>query len=196
MKPTSSDRSAVGPVLMTAPRQRLFLALWPDEAVRQRLQALAAQHIGSGRRTRLENLHATLVFLGAIDAGARACVERVADSIEGQTFSVTLDGLEHRPRQAIVWAAASHVPAPLTRLVDQLRAGLMQCDFEPERRPYRLHVTLARNVRREQTVAAIDPIVWHIGNFVLVESRTHASGASYQVLRSWPLTRPESSPGS
>jgi len=171
----------------------LFLALWPDADVRNRLQALGEQHVDSGRRTRPENLHATLAFLGAVDADTRACVERVAGNIDGQAFSVTLDCLEHRPRQAIVWAAASHVPAALTRLVEQLRAGLMQCRFEPERRPYHLHVTLARKVRRGQTAVAIDPIVWHIGKFVLVESRTYASGASYQVLRSWSLTGSESS---
>jgi 2'-5' RNA ligase len=193
MKPLSSDAAAITSETNAARRQRLFLALWPDEDTRTRLQALGERHVGSGRRARLENLHATLVFLGAVDANARACVERVAGTIDRQTFSVTLDSLEHRPRQAIAWAAASHVPAALTRLVEQLRAGLMQCGFELERRPYHLHVTLARKVRRGQTTAAIDPIVWHIDSFVLVESRTHASGASYQVLRSWPLTGSESS---
>jgi RNA 2',3'-cyclic 3'-phosphodiesterase len=174
-------------------RQRLFLALWPDQEVCHRLQALGEQHVGSGRRTPAENLHATLAFLGAVDSDARACVERVAGSIDGQAFSVTLDGLEHRPRQAIVWAAASHIPVALTRLVEQLRAGLMQCGFQPERRPYHLHVTLARKVRRGHTANAIEPIVWHIGDFVLVESRTHAGGARYQVLQSWLLARPEDS---
>jgi 2'-5' RNA ligase len=193
MKPSSSDATATTPVTDAPARQRLFLALWPDEDVRNRLQALGEQHLDSGRRTRPENLHATLAFLGAVDAGTRACVERVAGSIDGEAFSVTLDGLEHRPRQAIVWAAASHAPVALTRLVEQIHAGLMQCGFEPERRPYHLHVTLARKVRRGRTAVAIDPIVWQIGNFVLVESRTYASGASYQVLRSWSLTGPESS---
>lgn len=193
MKPSASDATATTSVTNAAPRQRLFLALWPDEGTRNCLRALGEQHVDSGRRTHPENLHATLAFLGAADADTRDCVERVAGSVDGQAFSVTLDGLEHRPRQAIVWAAASHVPAALTRLVEQLRTRLMQCGFEPERRPYHLHVTLARKVRRGQTAAAVDPIVWHIGNFVLVESRTYASGASYHVLRSWPLTGPESS---
>jgi 2'-5' RNA ligase len=141
-------------------------------------------------------LHATLVFLGAVDSSARVCVEQVAGSIDGQAFSVTLDGLEHRPRQGIIWAAASRVPAALTHLVDQLRAGLSRCGFQPEARPYHLHVTLARRVRRGHTASAIDPIAWHIGDFVLVESRTHASGASYQVLRSWSLAGPEDLPES
>lgn len=193
MKRPSSDVRFATAATEPGSRQRLFLALWPDDDARERLRVLGEQHVDSGRRTRPENLHATLVFLGAVDADTRACVERVAGSIDGQAFSVTFDGLEHRPRQAIVWAAASHVPTALARLVEQLRAGLTQCGFQPERRPYHLHVTLARKVRRRQTAVAIDPIVWHIGNFVLVESHTYASGASYQVLRSWPLTGHESS---
>ena len=190
MKRSSRDATFTTAVTEPASRQRLFLALWPDDDARECLRLLGEKHVDSGRRTRPENLHATLVFLGAVDADTRTCVERVAGSIDGQAFSVTFDGLEHRPRQAIVWAAASHVPAALTRLVELLRTGLMQCGFEPERRPYHLHVTLARKVRRGQAAVAIDPIVWHIGSFVLIESRTHASGASYQVLRSWSLTGP------
>lgn len=188
-----SDQASATAVPAAASRQRLFLALWPDEEVRKRLQVLSKQQIGSGRRTSAENLHATLIFLGAVDSGARACVEQVAGSIDGQAFSVTLDGLEHRPRQAIVWAAASRVPAALTRLVEQLRAGLIRCGFEPERRPYHLHVTLARKVRRGRRASAIEPIVWHVDDFALVESHTHASGASYQVLQSWPLAGPKDS---
>lgn len=188
-----SDRASVVSAATAAPRQRLFLALWPDEGVRNRLQALGEQQIDSGRRTSVKNLHATLAFLGAVDASARACVEQVAGGIDGQAFSVTLDGLEHRPRQAIVWAAASRVPTALTRLVEQLRAGLIRCGFEPERRPYHLHVTIARKVRRAHRASPIEPIVWHVGDFVLVESHTHASGANYQVLRSWPLAGRERS---
>jgi 2'-5' RNA ligase len=188
-----SDQASATTVPAAAPRQRLFLALWPDAEVRNCLHALGEQQIGSGRRTSAENLHATLIFLGAVDSGARACVEQVAGSIGGQAFSVTLDGLEHRRRQAIVWAAASRVPAALTRLVEQLRAGLIRCGLKPERRPYHLHVTLARKVRRGHRASTIEPIVWHVGDFVLVESHTHASGASYQVLQSWPLAGPKDS---
>jgi RNA 2',3'-cyclic 3'-phosphodiesterase len=191
MKPTSSDPTAGTSAASAGLRQRLFLALWPDEDLRRRLQALGVQHVSDGRRVSAENLHATLVFLGAVDGRARTCAEQVANGIEGQAFSLILDRIEHRSRQGIVWAAASHVPEALARLVDQLRSGLTACGFEPEQRQYHAHVTLARRVRRARGAGAVEPIEWHIGEFVLVQSHTKASGASYQVLRSWKLVGTE-----
>jgi 2'-5' RNA ligase len=169
-------------------RQRLFLALWPDESVRSRLTALIPKVLraGDGRAVRPENLHATLFFLGPIEGRTRECVERMASALEGRIFSLMLDRVEHRPKQGIVWAAAV-VPEALAALVDGLRHALLECGVHPETREYRAHVTLARKVRRAAHVGAIEPIAWHIDGFVLVESKTYPSGARYQVLRSWPL---------
>jgi 2'-5' RNA ligase len=171
-------------------RQRLFLALWPDEDVRSRLEALIRQVLrtGDGRAVKRENLHATLLFLGPTEAGTRDCIERIASRLEGHAFSLRLDRVEHRPKHGIVWAAAS-VPEPLAALVDGLRQALLECGLQPENREYRAHVTLARKVRRAENVDAIEPISWHIDRFVLVESKTHPSGATYQIVRSWSLAR-------
>ena len=178
---TEQDRSAQG-------RQRLFLALWPDDEVRGRLAALAPQVLraGDGRAVRPENLHATLLLLGPTEVGTRDCVERMASHVGGRSFSLMLDRVEHRPKQGIVWAAAA-VPEPLAALVDGLRSALLECGLQPENREYRAHVTLARKVRRAAGVGAIEPIAWHIDHFVLVESKTYPSGASYQIVCSWPL---------
>lgn len=169
-------------------RQRLFLALWPDEDVRNCLAALIPKVLraGDGRAVRRENLHATLFFLGPTEGRARECVERMASALEGRAFSLMLDRVEHRPKQGIVWAAAA-VPEPLAALVDGLRRALLECGVHPETREYRAHVTLARKVRRAANVGAIEPITWHVDGFVLVESKTYPNGASYQTLRSWPL---------
>lgn len=169
-------------------RQRLFLALWPDEGVRSHLAALIPKVLraGDGRAVRPENLHATLFFLGPTEGRTRECVERMVSALEGRIFSLMLDRVEHRPKQGIVWAAAA-VPEALAALVDGLRYALLECGVRPETREYRAHVTLARKVRRAVNVGAIEPIAWHIDGFVLVESKTHPSGARYQVLRSWPL---------
>ncbi len=52
---------------------RLFYALWPDDAARAQLaQAAAALNVHDGQRVRDENLHLTLVFLGAVDAECQA----------------------------------------------------------------------------------------------------------------------------
>ncbi len=178
---TKQDRSAQG-------RERLFFALWPDENVRSGLAALVPQVVraGDGRTVRPENLHATLLFLGPTEGSTRDCVERMAARVGGHGFSLTLDRVEHRTKQGIVWVAAD-VPTPLAALVEELRRALLECGLQPENREYRAHVTLARKVRRAQRVGTIAPITWHVDRFVLVESKTYPSGAGYQVLRSWPL---------
>lgn len=169
-------------------QQRLFLALWPDNGVRDRLEALIPQVLraGDGRAVRRENLHVTLLFLGPTEANTRDCVERITSRLEGRAFSLMLDRVEHRPKQGIVWAAAA-VPEPLAALVDGLRQALLECGLQTDNREYRAHVTLARKVRRAANIGAIEPIAWHIDRFVLVESKTYPSGASYQIVRSWSL---------
>ncbi len=55
---------------MAEARRRLFLALWPGEAVAGALDAagLEAQRLCGGRRMRRDTLHLTLVFLGDVEA--------------------------------------------------------------------------------------------------------------------------------
>ena len=68
--------------------QRYFFALWPDEAVRDRLSALAhASQSGEGRRHSADDLHITLVFLGQIAPAQLRCVEDVADTVRGSIFA-------------------------------------------------------------------------------------------------------------
>ncbi|MDX1489425.1 MAG: 2'-5' RNA ligase family protein, partial [Acidiferrobacterales bacterium] len=96
---TETERKATVPG-----RQRLFLALWPDDDVRNRVVALISKLLraGDGRAVGRENLHATLFFLGPTDSRARDCIERMASALEGRTFSLMLDRVEHRPKQGIV----------------------------------------------------------------------------------------------
>ena len=54
-----------------APRQRLFFALWPDDAVRARLDQAGEELLGKRvKRVPAANLHLTLAFAGAVTAGA------------------------------------------------------------------------------------------------------------------------------
>jgi 2'-5' RNA ligase len=74
--------------------ERLFFALWPPSALQRELAALAdtalPPHRG-GRRTYTQNLHLTLVFLGAADAATRARLERGADALHVLAFELQLD---------------------------------------------------------------------------------------------------------
>ena len=104
--------------------QRLFFALWPDPAVRAALAGVTARlTLPRGRLTPPQNLHVTLVFLGAADAARRACVEAAADGVQAEGFTVTLDRTGWWRRPQVFWAGSSVTPQPLLDLVGALQAG-------------------------------------------------------------------------
>lgn len=174
-----------------APRQvqRLFLALWPDDEVRAQLAGLARHSLHkTGKRVPTENIHITLAFLGSVDAERRACVEAVAGNISAPPFVLNLDQLGYWRRPRVLWAGASQVPDPLLKLVHDLNTGLKSCGFEPENRPFQAHATLARKVTDGGPVISVDPVVWRVEGFRLIESLTLPTGAVYKEVRAWRLT--------
>jgi 2'-5' RNA ligase len=171
-----------------ADEQRLFLALWPDAEVRAGLERVRDEATrGKGRPTHSGDLHATLVFLGALTAERRACVERAADAVRGPAFGLTLDRLGYWPRPRILWCGPSLVPDALRGLVAALQQGLAGCGIEPDRRPYSAHVTLARKARPLAPRPLETPLPWQVSDFALVASRLGGDPPHYEVLRRWAL---------
>lgn len=133
-------------------------------------------------------IHLTLVFIGSADVGRRACLEQVANGIKGSSFTLTLDQAGFWRIPQILWLGCSTQPAPLFGLVQGLTAGAAHCSVEPETRPYQAHVTLARKVRHgPSTAIPVEPIVWPVERFCLVESHTDPDGVRYRPIRFWPL---------
>lgn len=169
-------------------RQRLFFALWPDEGVRRVLAELAQRSIGAGGRlVKPDNIHLTLHFLGSVDVDRRESAESVAKRVKVPPFVLLLDRFGVWRKQKVAWSAPSHPPSELLDLVEKLRVGLGEAGFDVESRPYRTHVTLARKVVDADIELSHERTLWKVGRFYLVESLTHASGAEYRLLKSWPL---------
>lgn len=139
--------------------------------------------LAGGRLIPPENLHATLVFLGTVDAARRPCIEWVLATVPARAFEVALTELAWRRQGGIVWLAAPCVPAALEELVTALNAALGGCGHTPERRPYRLHVTVARNVRRAPRRRTIAPVQWRVSALCLVSSVPAPAGSVYTVER-------------
>ncbi len=169
--------------------QRLFLALWPPDEVRTRLAALGRERFPgvSARWVSAANLHATLIFLGALDASQRQCIEQAATAVRAPAFDVSLDRLGWFARPQVLWVGVDQTPPALLALIEGLWVAVQGCGLAPEKREYRLHLTLARKVRRRVSAGASAPIDWHVDHFVLVASHTHRTGVVYEVLRSWRL---------
>lgn len=168
--------------------QRLFFALWPDDPVRDQLHRAGREHLRKqGRVVARERLHITLVFLGTVDARMRDCTMGVAERVQAESFELALSRIGVWTRSRVQWLAPRQVPDALQSLVQQLNDGLRGCGFEPERRPFMPHVTLARKVSRPMRPVDLAPVCWPVIDFALVESRTLPEGPEYRVLQRWPL---------
>ncbi len=170
--------------------QRLFFALWPERALQEAGARLARRLLSKrGKRVQSENLHITLAFLGNMTAQQRVCAEAVADLIAAIAFELRLEQIGYWPRSQVVWISPQETPEPLRDLVQQLNTGLMTCGCQPELRPYRAHMTLARKVAGHFPTRQVSPILWFVDRFCLVQSVTQPAGAQYRILRTWPLVK-------
>jgi 2'-5' RNA ligase len=171
--------------------QRLFFALWPDAELQQHLARATAALLPApaGRRVRTEKLHATLVFLGPVDADQRVCVEAAATELRGEGFTLTLDRFGYFRRPQVAWLGCSETPPALLRLVAALGSGCAACGFPPESRAYELHLTVVRKLSRDPGRPPLIPIPWTVDRFALVESVNGPDGVHYQPLRFWSLEK-------
>lgn len=174
----------------SAPRgQRVFFALWPDDTTRRAILDAAEAVIrpSGGRAVKPENLHLTLRFIGQADAGAMARLRRGAERVRGEPLSFELDRFGFWPEPAVLWLGCGKTPSELLRLVVNLNTELGTEGFLVETRPFRPHVTLARQAVRAPEGELSAPITWTSDSFSLVASETLEDGVRYRVLDTWPL---------
>lgn len=170
--------------------QRVFFALWPDDATRAAL-ALAARQMHRklhGRRTRDENLHLTLAFLGNVEAGDLERLRAVPASIAAGTFDLVLDTWDCWPHNRVGWAGPSSMPPQLERLASNLSHWLRGMGFGLEARRFAPHVTLVRDAQYAAMPKAMAPVNWSVKEFVLVRSQRLPRGSQYEVVERWPLS--------
>jgi 2'-5' RNA ligase len=176
--------------MATEHSRRLFFALWPEESIAERIAAATALHerAAGGRAIPPRKLHLTLAFLGSVAASRLPCVRAAAGALRGAPFELLLCRVEHWARPRILALAPAESPPALAALVADLWRALAACAYEPETRPFRAHLTLAREARPPRGVRLeIDPIAWQVRELCLTESITDPRGARYERLQSWPL---------
>jgi RNA 2',3'-cyclic 3'-phosphodiesterase len=168
---------------------RLFFALWPGEPMRSALAGRVGSLVppGLGRPQRPDQVHLTLEFLGAVPAARLQAARDAAAAVRSEPFELVLDAVEYWRRPRVLCLVAREIPPALAQLVHSLRVELASRGFEPERRPYRAHLTLARKVGQTPGLTAVEPLRWPATEFALVESVTERAGSNYQPLQAWPL---------
>jgi 2'-5' RNA ligase len=169
--------------------QRLFFALWPSEEFRAVLvpRIRALQPDGVGRPQRPDQWHVTLEFLGPVPESRVTLARDAAAGVRAKPCEVLFDAVEYWRRPEVLCLVAKEAPEALCGLVAQLRTGLGARGFQPESRPFRAHLTLARKVVYPVSPVAFEPLHWPVADFALVESVTDRSGSVYTPLARWPL---------
>lgn len=173
---------------------RLFVAVWPPAEVVEALRALPRPALERLRWTTSDQWHVTLLFLGQVDDldGARRALGRVEAGSLGPAVA------KAGPATATLGPGVLCLPVgglgPLAKAV----AGAMAEMGQPEDRPFRGHLTLARRQGRARTslaslAGAALAVSWPVDAVTLVGSETHPAGARYRVLESLPL--PGTGPG-
>ena len=153
-----------------APTLRLFVALWPDEATRAQLQAVADawRWPPGARRYAPADWHVTLCFLGAVPA-QRLEALRAALAVPWTPCTLRLTHAQCWPRGLAVLTATA-VPAALATLHRRLGRAVEALGLPVERRPLRPHVTLARRADGAEPPPAVVPLAWPVSAYALVQS--------------------------
>jgi RNA 2',3'-cyclic 3'-phosphodiesterase len=140
---------------LKSPRSRLFVALDLPEGVRSGLEAWQAAEVVDPalRAIRPEALHSTLVFLGwtaerEIPRIAAILGELPRDPI-GIEFGPEPVGLPRNRRQKGLFAIPAESPGSVELQAELERKLVAARLYEPEKRPFWSHVTVAR-VRKEK----------------------------------------------
>jgi 2'-5' RNA ligase len=178
---------------------RTFIAVEIDEGIRERLVAAQARLRSAApgfRWSRVEGMHLTLKFLGEIGEDTvepvAAAMAEAADGIV--PFDVRVAGVgSFPPRGAprVLWAGVEDPTGLLAKLQGGLDKRLASLGFEPERRAFHPHVTLARAKDRRGGRRSATPLgeredefgVQAVEEAVLFQSTLGPGGAVYTPLR-------------
>jgi 2'-5' RNA ligase len=184
--------SAAGPAA-GAPREarrRLFFALWPDERARRAIAAAFGPALAAARRPIPPGcLHLTLEFLGSVAESRLAALKALGDSLVLPAAGVVLDGIDWWRRPKLLVATCSDPSPAVVALQAQLRRLLSVQGFRIDSRPFRAHVTLAREVVAPPAAGPLAPVAWPSRELALVESLPGAGGSRYVPLARWPRGR-------
>jgi 2'-5' RNA ligase len=179
-----------------AGRIRSFVALAlpePNLAALERHLAECSREAPGYRWVEPDSLHLTLRFLGNLELGTLGRVRAELSEVRGAPFGVALDGRgTFGPRAAprVVWIGVSAGLETCAALAGRVEDACGRAGLEPEPRPFRAHVTLARaRTEGERLPPLPDPpqlAPWTVDDFALYESRLRQQ-PRYVVLQRYAL---------
>jgi len=161
----------------TAPASalRCFVGCWPDPDTAARLQALGRELHAEFPRSRAvpsDKLHLTLAFIGDLAQARAARVAARLRALAPAPCTWSIDRVDCFPGARVAWAGGA-TPAALADRVRAIEALLRDEAVDFDRRPYRPHVTLLRDLPRDTTRLArpVAPAIdWLVRRPLLLQS--------------------------
>lgn len=189
---------------------RLFIGIELPEHVRQAAASVAADLRHDIRRAAPRtvarwvpagNLHITVWFLGEVqDADTEALIRALKEPLGTGPVPLEIAGAGAFPPSGpprATWLGLTEGVSGLVAVHDQLRDRLTPLGFEPEKRAYSSHLTIARvkeapraevpAIRRVLRDARFEPIRCTVTHATLFRSRTLPDGSQYEALLRVPL---------
>jgi 2'-5' RNA ligase len=186
---------------------RLFVAVeLGDDAVRVAADTAATlrREIGSAIRAAWvapANMHLTVRFIGHVDdARAPSMVAALSPPLDVPAFDVELGGCGVFPPSGpprVIWIGLAQGLPSLAAIHDVFDRRLLPFGFEPERRPFSAHLTLARvKDAAKGSAAAVRDALTHIPpsgarsrirSATIFQSHLSPKGPRYEPLAHVPL---------
>lgn len=186
---------------------RLFVACEvPDDVKRdisEVIESLRARSHNAVRWIKPEGVHVTLKFLGEVPVKKLPAVKlAIQEAVVGHSpFELEFSNIGTfggREGLRIMWVGVAGDVLRLEALVRAVNAALAVVGFEPERRPFRPHLTLGRvrdevptrqraEIEVEVGKTEVPVTSWRTTQVSLMRSKFTAQGAAYEVLATFPL---------
>ena len=175
---------------------RLFVGIPFPEDIRAALAGLSAGLPGA-KWVAPENAHLTLRFIGEVGRDDADDIHHALDRIASPPFELVIAGVgcfQKGRKVHTLWAGIDKEPL-LFRLQEKIESTVVRAGFEPERRKFKAHATLARF--RNGAPDRIGAFIEHHGrftagpfpvdHFTLFRSHLGNAGPHYEVLAQYPL---------
>ncbi len=175
---------------------RLFVGIPFPEDVRAALAGLCAGLPGA-KWVAPENAHLSLRFIGEVGKDDADDIHHALERISAPAFDLVIAGIgcfQTGRKVRVLWAGIEKEPL-LLRLQEKVESAVVRAGFEPERRKFKAHVTLARfrNGAPDRVGAFIENHnrfgagPFHVDHFTLYRSHLGNAGPHYEALAEYPL---------
>jgi len=154
-----------------------------------------ANDYGDLRWIKPRSLHLTLHFLGEQDEAALEKIISISENVAKDFHPTDVrvgewGGFPNLSQPKIVYVSLDNADS-LINLQKALADKLKAQGFEIDSRPFKTHITVARNKDSRQTLNLDPPEIgklnWLVDSFELMKSNLLPDGAEYEVIKSFKL---------